>query len=123
MIEWGKYKPFFQKEEFECKCGCGTMNIRPELLDRLMQARRLAGFPFIITSGSRCESHNQAVGGHRNSAHLTGHAADISCRDMGTRGQIVKLLSDSYALFRIGIHPRFVHVDVDFDRPIGIYLY
>lgn len=34
--------------------------------------------PVIITSGYRCNSLNQAVGGVKNSQHLTGQAADIT---------------------------------------------
>ena len=123
MINWNKYQQFFKPHEFECRCGCGLLNVELELIERLMIARDRAKFPFVITSGSRCIQHNYNVGGHKNSAHLTGHACDIWCNDMLTRGRLVKLFTESWVLFRIGLHPRFIHIDVDWDRPKGIYLY
>jgi uncharacterized protein YcbK (DUF882 family) len=122
-MTWAKYEPFFRPSEFVCRCGCGLLNVWPELLDRLLLARKAAAFPFIITSGSRCRLHNQAVGGSPTSAHLDGMAADIWCVDMFARGRLVKLLSEAGGFMRFGLHPRFVHVDIDLTRPWGIYLY
>lgn len=45
----------------------------------LEPARRIINKPFIINSGYRCEALNKAVGGQKNSYHLKGMAADISC--------------------------------------------
>ena len=46
----------------------------------LEPVRRKFGWPIYVTSGYRCPELNRAVGGVRNSQHLTGDAADIVCR-------------------------------------------
>ena len=121
--DWSRYAPYFKPHEFECKCGCGLNNVHSELLERLLMARRHSSFPFVITSGSRCSSHNEAVGGSPTAAHLDGMAADIWCQDMFARGRLVDLLRGPAGFARVGLHKRFVHVDIDKSRPWGIYLY
>jgi hypothetical protein len=69
--------PHFAEEEFACRC-CGLVRVNVRLVQMLEQLREcLGGRPVIITSGYRCEEHNRAVGGARNSQHLLGNAADI----------------------------------------------
>ena len=46
----------------------------------LEPVRQKFGYPITVTSGYRSEQLNRAVGGVRNSQHLTGDAADIVCR-------------------------------------------
>ena len=46
----------------------------------LEPVRQKFGHPITVTSGYRSEQLNRAVGGVRNSQHLTGDAADIVCR-------------------------------------------
>jgi len=122
MINWEKHQQFFRPEEFACKCGCGLLNVEPELIERLMIARDRAKFPFVITSGSRCPAHNGVVGGSRTSAHLTGQAADIRCDAPFTRLRMVDCLRVA-GFARIILYATFVHVDIDLTRPWGIYLY
>ena len=45
----------------------------------LQPIRDTYGYPIIVNSGYRCAELNKAVGGVRNSQHLTGCAADIRC--------------------------------------------
>ncbi len=40
-------------------------------------ARERLGKPIRVNSGYRCPKHNSAVGGVRNSQHMSGEAADI----------------------------------------------
>lgn len=47
------------------------------LANRLQVVRDLLEKPIIINSGYRTAKHNQAVGGAKNSLHLSGMAADI----------------------------------------------
>lgn len=122
MIDWSKYEPIFTRDEFACKCGCGRVDMRKELIDRLHDARLVAGIPFVITSGYRCENHNMAVGGVHHSAHTTGHAADIRAADMMTRMKVLDGLVRA-GVPRIGISRHFLHADVDWDSPLGVYLY
>ena len=55
-------------------------------------ARERLGMPIIVNSGYRCRDLNKAVGGSPSSQHLSGQAADISCRDNNRLLQILKNL-------------------------------
>lgn len=49
-----------------------------KLIDNVLDPlRELYGKPIIVNSGYRCPKLNKAVGGARNSQHLTGQASDI----------------------------------------------
>lgn len=51
------------------------------LVDNVLDPARAAlGAPVNVTSGYRCKRLNKAVGGARNSQHLKGQAADITCK-------------------------------------------
>ena len=108
---------YFSRKELECKC-CGTYIISDDLLTRLNQARESAGIPFIITSGYRCQKHNDRVGGKPNSAHTTGQAVDIAFKNSNECFKIVRALYDA-GFRRIGINfaKSFVHCDVDGSKP------
>jgi hypothetical protein len=67
--------PHFAAREMACK-HCGVLRIRSELLTALEKWRTLLGRPISIESGYRCPTHNAAVGGARDSMHMTGCAAD-----------------------------------------------
>lgn len=78
--------PHFKREEFNCKCGCGANNINFKLVQILEDIRsHFGGNPVIITSGTRCQKHNAAVGGIRGSKHLTGQAADFYIKNVTTK--------------------------------------
>jgi len=105
---------YFELTEFTCKCGCGRNFMDSDFLERLDRARELAGIPFTITSGFRCEKHNRESGGKLDSAHLSGHAADIATPTSGIRFRVLKALLDA-GFRRIGWNApkKFVHVDSD----------
>ena len=67
----------FGRNEIACRCGCGLDEMREETIDALHAARTEFGHPMVPTSGCRCATHNTAVGGTDNSAHLIGLAADL----------------------------------------------
>ncbi len=68
---------FFKKNEFTCKCGCGS-NLAPDYLLAICDAvRRKMGCAIYVTSGTRCVSHNRFVGGVDNSYHVKGIACDL----------------------------------------------
>lgn len=107
---------WFKLSEFTCPCGCGLNNIHPTLVSLLDAARTEAGIPFVLTCGSRCPTHNHAVGGSPTSSHLTGLAVDILCRASTTRWKVVtSLLSAGFR--RIEIGPYHIHTDIDGDKP------
>ena len=120
--DWNVYYPFFQPQEFVCKCGCGLLNMQQEHMDMLFRARLLATIPFLISSGTRCDAHNIQVGGNPTSEHLRGQACDIVANNMRTR-EIVSDALKTAGFVRRGLHRSFVHAGSDGTRPWGIYLY
>ena len=113
----------FKAREFECKCGCGGNEMHQEVVDKLEQARQLAGVPFVINSGYRCAKHNKKVGGVPGSSHTLGWAVDIKAKDGASRYHIVSALT-TVGFTRIGIDKSFIHVDMDPSKPTPtIWLY
>lgn len=102
---------FFNQSDFNCKC-CGFNNISFSFVSVLDRARGLAGIPFKVISGTRCEKHNKKVGGSPTSSHLIGKAADIEVANSANRYQMVRALLIA-GFERIGIGRDFIHVDND----------
>ena len=115
-MDW-KLTENFTRGEFTCFC-CGASQISMELVERLQKARNIAGIPFIISSGVRCERHNEAVGGEPNSSHLRGLAADIATNYTAKSRQRYVILDAllEAGFCRIGISERFIHVDIDMNK-------
>lgn len=110
---------YFNLSEFACKCGhCGggEEHMSLELLKRLDHAREVAGIPFVISSGFRCEVHNREVGGVPGSAHTKGLAVDIRCNTSQNRWKILKGLFAA-GFERIELAPTWIHADVDITKP------
>lgn len=107
---------YFKREEFSCRCGCGLNNISPELVATLDKIREAAGIALRITSGSRCETHNKAVGGKSDSAHLKGLAADIAIGGSNER-YLVATCAAASGIKRLGIGTSLIHLDIDRDKP------
>jgi zinc D-Ala-D-Ala carboxypeptidase len=122
-MNWDKYKPFFQPSEFVCKCGCGLILPVETHMDMLLEARRLAGIPFLIVSGTRCPVHNARSGGKPGSDHLTGQGTDIRVLASDTRLRIVRALIEA-GFRRIGIAGTFIHAGSDNRNPQNVmFLY
>ena len=115
----------FTKEEFDCQCGCGNGDIiiSDNLVFALECVRIHYGKPMRINSGIRCLTHNRKIGSRDTSSHIKGLAADISCNNMGTRLELMKHIIRDGEFTRVGLHKDFIHVDVDYDKPKGIFLY
>lgn len=109
---------YFNINEFTCKCGCGQARMKDSFLIRLDKARGVAGIPFIINSGFRCEEHNKKVGS-TSTNHVRGVAADIRCGSSQARFKVLKSLIDT-GFDRIGIHRTFIHCDENWDGPKGV---
>ena len=116
---------YFKPSEFTCKCGkCGQGfgQMDEKLLSMLDTLRERVGIPLVLSSAFRCEAHNLAVGGVKNSTHTKGKAVDIKCLDSHTRFKLLK------AAFEIGfrrIEPRetWVHLDVDESKPQDVVFF
>ena len=108
-----EYK-YFTAEEVE--------GLNEEFVAKLDQARHLAGFPFIITSGLRTPEKNYSViGAVPDSAHLKGLAVDLKVENSHEVSLIVDAVK-SVGITRRGIYvdsenfPTHVHIDVDPDK-------
>lgn len=86
------------------------------LAQRLQAVRDVLKRPIIITSGYRNVSHNRAVGGHPNSYHVRGMAADIVVPGLSAR-QVQQQLSRWSG--GLGCYPSFTHVDIGPKRRWG----
>ncbi|TQE96895.1 MAG: peptidase M15 [Spiribacter salinus] len=113
MIDWQRVQ-YFQRREF----GDGEPGVEPDpmLVEKLDEARKYAGVPFVIESGLRTIEHNREVGGVDDSAHVTGKAVDILCTNSRYRWHILDALF-AVGFLRVGIGRNFIHVDIDKDKP------
>lgn len=110
---------YFTSQELACHC-CGEIHMNQEFLDLLNAARDIAGIPFRITSGYRCEKHNREVGS-TSTNHTSGQAADIDCNDTLKRYIIVSALIVA-RMPGIGIGKEFIHADNNHTVP-NIFVY
>ena len=106
----------FNISEFHCKgakCGCKKTLHDPALSAYLQQIREHFGKPLYITSGYRCDKHNQAAGGVAGSLHTKGMAADIVVQ--GVKPLEVAQYAEQIGVKGIGLYGpedgNFVHID------------
>jgi uncharacterized protein YcbK (DUF882 family) len=111
----------FSKKEFDCQCGCGTGTINTILVQKLELVRQEYGKPMRINSGIRCLEHNRKIGSKDTSSHIKCVAADVGCTDMSARHELLQILLKYFK--RVGVHKQFIHVDVDSDKPSGVFVY
>lgn len=77
-----KLSEHLDSTEVACRCGCGfgthAGDLKQSVIDLFEQARAHFGnLPIVVVSGCRCPTHNEDVGGVRNSAHTEGLALDL----------------------------------------------
>lgn len=70
-----------------------------EMMERIRQGA--GGCPVTITSGYRCPSLNDAIGGASDSAHLYGLACDFVIPSYGSPLQVCKALEPHMAVLEI----------------------
>jgi len=103
--------PHFNLSEFACLC-CKRVMLHPLLLEKLEKLRKIIERPMYITSGYRCFTYNQKVGGVANSYHCIGLAADIKVKDIN----LIELLGyvEEIDFAGIGFYEKknFLHLDV-----------
>lgn len=87
------------------------------LVDHVLDPlRRAWGKPLTVTSGYRCAALNKAVGGVKNSQHLSGHAADITAGSPQKNKRLFRLIQQLGLPFDQLIDERnyrWVHVSFD----------
>ncbi len=100
----------------------------PEFVDKLDEAREIAGIPFRITSGKRGSGDNATVGGVQDSAHLRGRAVDLRSRSSHTHSRIIDSAKD-VGITRRGYYTdqwggqTHVHIDDDPTLPQHVIWY
>ena len=103
---------WFKEKEFACKC-CGQLpplareNVKALVREVLDPVREKLGKPVVVNSGYRCEKHNKDVGGVRNSQHLRGEAADVTCADLP---RLKALIIENGKFDQLITYPTFLHV-------------
>ena len=108
---------YFKREEFRCPCPrCGGFPVEPdETLVRLAdRVREHFGTPANVSSGVRCQAHNDELSGSaKNSYHLRGKAMDFSVRGVSGAKLLayVKTQQVHYAYQISGSD--YVHMDVE----------
>lgn len=101
---------YFTDSEMSCRC-CGKDGMDPEFMDRLNAARAYADFPFLVTSGYRCEKHNRIVKSTSDN-HVLGRAADILCVGHEKRYDMINAMMRA-GMLGIGCGMGFIHCDMN----------
>ena len=114
--DWWKDIRYFTRPEFRCPCRrCGGFPVEPDrtLVQLADQVREHFGAPIIVSSGVRCQAHNDELDGSaKNSYHIKGKAMDFCVRGVPGAKLLayVKTLPVHYA-YQIG-NSDFVHMDI-----------
>ena len=114
--DWWKDIRYFRREEFRCPCGrCGGFPVEPEekLVRLADQVREHFGAPVIVSSGVRCQAHNDELDGSvKNSYHRRGKAMDFCVR--GVPGaKLLAYVKQQPVHYAYQINQSdFVHMDV-----------
>ena len=94
-----------------------VVGLKTELVDMLDKAREIAGIPFVITSGYRDVTHNEDVGGVKDSSHTKGEAVDLRARNSHEHFLITKALMDAGFTRISKCYKSHIHCDIDSIKP------
>lgn len=116
---------YFHLREFACQCGeCDSdgSEMSETFLEALEALRYICGFPFIITSGYRCQLHPVERRKKAPGTHSGGVAADILVS--GDKALAVLRNAQNMGVFTgIGVNQkgngRFIHLDIAGDFEFG----
>lgn len=114
-VGMGDLSEHFDRREMACR-HCGLCVLHPALVPALEQLRAQGEEPVIVHDACRCQVHNAAVGGVKNSEHPRGEAADVgipglTLQEMYDRAKLVP----AFAQGGIGVYDTvipMIHVDV-----------
>ena len=116
--------PNFSRSEMACRCGCGHDEMDGEFM-RMLQALRDEIGPMPVTSGFRCDAHNNDVSTVKNGPHTLAKAADILIS--GERAMQLFEKARQIGFSDIGLnqkgkhHKRFIHLDTVDRRALWSY--
>lgn len=110
---WDTVK-YFTPGEFDCKCGCGCdTQVDPRLLRLADKVRGHFGAPCIVSSGVRCQQHNDSLPGSvPNSRHLQGKAMDFRIDGISATKTLAYVQSLPGVRYAYAIDKNYVHMDV-----------
>lgn len=107
-MEWPT--PYFTRDEFACKCGCGLDTIDYEVVSACHAIRVHFDRRVTVTNGSRCSAYNKQIGGAFRSQHKKCRAADIVVD--GVPASIVQDFADeNLNIGGLGRYDNFTHLD------------
>jgi uncharacterized protein YcbK (DUF882 family) len=91
----------------------GTIRVLAEHLQAIRDASKT---PILINSAYRCEKHNKAVGGVKNSQHVLGKASDINIKGWNAN-KTANFIEDLHNKWKnrtsgLGRYNNFVHIDI-----------
>lgn len=113
---WDNIK-YFKRQEFACPCPrCGGFPVEPKqlLVEKCDEVRGHFGKPMTISSGVRCQAHNDELSGSvPNSRHVQGKAVDFAVS--GVSGSQAKAYVDTLPGIRYSyiISGNWVHMDIN----------
>lgn len=99
----------FSRWEFACKCGCGLDTIDAGTVSECQAVRDHFDRKVTVTSGSRCEAYNKAIGGFPDSQHKHCRAADIVVDQVPAH--LVQEFFEQQGVGGLGSYDDFTHVD------------
>lgn len=117
-VKWDEVK-YFDKSEFACKCGgkyCDGFPAEPhpQLVKVAERVREYFGAPVIISSGVRCQRHNDSLPGSvPNSRHTKGKAMDFRVVGKTATEVLLYLKRQPELDYSYCIDGNFVHMDVE----------
>lgn len=112
---WDEIK-YFTRVEFRCPCPrCGGFPVEPaeDLVRLLDHVREYFGAPVTVSSGVRCQAHNDELPGSApNSYHVKGKAVDFCVRGK-TSAQVLAYVNTLPIHYAYAIDGSYVHMDVN----------
>jgi hypothetical protein len=104
---------YFRKEEFSCKCGCGSSEMEEKLIKVADRVREHFSNKITVSSGRRCAKHNARVGGVSNSRHLSGRAMDFCVSGFSSESVLAYVQKQPEIRYAYAIDNNFVHMDIE----------
>ena len=111
---------YFKRREFRCPCPrCGGFPVEPEekLVRVADRVRAHFGKPVTISSGVRCQAHNDELRGSvKNSRHVQGKAMDFCVQDFSSASvlpYVRSLVKSGDLRYAYAIDGSYVHMDVE----------
>tara|TARA_R100001480_G_scaffold23094_4_gene33338 strand:+ start:981 stop:1388 length:408 start_codon:yes stop_codon:yes gene_type:complete len=108
----------WSSREFECSCRCETGEMDMGHIEKLQELRDAMGVALKVTSGIRCEEHNNVIRGAKKSWHVPRsgicYASDIAfAHGSRNNSRTLKLyvLADQLGFKGLGLYRGRIHTD------------